>query len=94
MQIDEPCLVLDLDAETRKALQHAYAAFASNVPQIKIMLASYFGAFGGNHDTALALPVAGLHLDLVRAAAQLDNVAKMPADRVISLAQERELAGV
>jgi 5-methyltetrahydropteroyltriglutamate--homocysteine methyltransferase len=85
VQIDEPCLVLDLDDETQKALRHAYAAFASNVPQIKIMLASYFGALGGNHDTALALPVAGLHLDLVRAAAQLDNVAKLPADCVISL---------
>ena len=85
VQIDEPCLVLDLDAAAQKALQQAYAAFAKEVPAIKIMLASYFGALDPNRDTAFALPVAGLHLDLVRAPEQLDDVAKLPGDRVISL---------
>jgi 5-methyltetrahydropteroyltriglutamate--homocysteine methyltransferase len=85
VQIDEPCLVLDLDAAAQKALQQAYAAFAAEVPQIRIMLASYFGALGANRDTAFALPVAGLHLDLVRAPEQLDDVVGLPADRVVSL---------
>jgi 5-methyltetrahydropteroyltriglutamate--homocysteine methyltransferase len=85
VQIDEPCLVLDLDPAAQKALQQTYAAFASQVPKIKIMLASYFGALGSNREVAFALPVAGLHLDLVRAPEQLDDVARLPGDRVISL---------
>ncbi|MGQ0683442.1 5-methyltetrahydropteroyltriglutamate--homocysteine S-methyltransferase [Bradyrhizobium sp.] len=85
VQIDEPCLVLDLDAAAQKGLQQAYAAFAKDVPQIKIMVASYFGALGANRDTAFALPVAGLHLDLVRAPKQLDDVTNLPGERVVSL---------
>ena len=85
VQIDEPCLVLDLDAVAQAALQHAYAVFAKEVPQIKIMLASYFGALGTNRETAFALPVAGMHFDLVRAPEQLSDVAQLPADRVVSL---------
>ena len=85
VQIDEPCLVLDLDAVGQQALHHAYAEIAKAVPQIKIMLATYFGGLGGNRDTALALPVAGLHLDLVRAPDQLDDLVNFPKDRVLSL---------
>ncbi|KJC57857.1 5-methyltetrahydropteroyltriglutamate--homocysteine methyltransferase [Bradyrhizobium sp. LTSPM299] len=85
VQIDEPCLVLDLDDAARSALRHAYAEIAKAVPQVKIMLASYFGSLGENRDTAFALPVAGLHLDLVRAPEQLDDLARLPADRVVSL---------
>jgi 5-methyltetrahydropteroyltriglutamate--homocysteine methyltransferase len=85
VQIDEPCLVLDLDVPARQALRHAYAEIASAVPQIKIMLTTYFGGLGSNRDTAFALPVAGLHLDLVRAPAQLDDLADLPDNRVLSL---------
>ena len=46
------------------------------LPQLKIMLTTYFGGLGDNLDTALSLPVAGLHLDLVRAPEQLDALAK------------------
>ena len=85
VQIDEPCLVLDLDSAALQALRHAYVEIARAVPQIKIMLASYFGALGHSRDTAFALPVAGLHLDLVRAPGQIDDVASLPDDRVLSL---------
>lgn len=74
VQIDEPCLVLDLDDGTRAALKEAYGFFAHALPKLKIMLAAYFGALGDNLDTALALPVAGLHLDLARAPEQLREV--------------------
>jgi len=74
VQLDEPCLVLDLDDAARKALGKTYAAFAEAVPSLKIMLATYFGDLGDNLATALALPVAGLHIDLVRAPEQLDKV--------------------
>jgi 5-methyltetrahydropteroyltriglutamate--homocysteine methyltransferase len=85
VQIDEPCLVLDLDVTAQQALRHAYAEIARAVPQIKIMLATYFGGLADNRDTAFALPVAGLHLDLVRAPAQFDDIANLPKDRVLSL---------
>lgn len=86
VQIDEPCLVLDLAPEDRALLAEAYATLAKAVPGIKLMLTTYFGGLGDNLDTALALPVAGLHLDLVRAPAQLGTVlAKARPDLVLSL---------
>ncbi len=85
VQIDEPCLVLDLDVVAQQALHHAYAEIAKAVPELKIMLATYFGGLGANRDIALALPVTGLHLDLVRAPDQIDGLASVPKDRVLSL---------
>jgi 5-methyltetrahydropteroyltriglutamate--homocysteine methyltransferase len=85
VQIDEPCLVLDLDIVGQQALHYAYTEIANAVPQLKIMLATYFGGLGSNRDSALALPVAGLHLDLARAPDQIDGLADFPRDRVLSL---------
>ncbi|WP_319798504.1 5-methyltetrahydropteroyltriglutamate--homocysteine S-methyltransferase [Nitrobacter sp.] len=86
VQLDEPCLVLDLDDATRKALRATYEQLAGALPNLKIMLTTYFGGLGDNLDTALSLPVAGLHLDLVRAPEQLGIVAaKARRDLVLSL---------
>jgi 5-methyltetrahydropteroyltriglutamate--homocysteine methyltransferase len=86
VQLDEPCLVLDLDDATLDALRFAYGSIARALPSLKIMLTTYFGALGGNLDTALTLPVAGLHVDLVRAPEQLQSVlAKAPQGLVLSL---------
>ncbi|WP_454917697.1 5-methyltetrahydropteroyltriglutamate--homocysteine S-methyltransferase [Xanthobacter sediminis] len=76
VQIDEPCLVLDLDADAKNALVRAYMTIAYALPNLKIMLATYFGALGDNLDLALSLRVAGLHVDLVRAPEQLEEVAE------------------
>jgi 5-methyltetrahydropteroyltriglutamate--homocysteine methyltransferase len=86
VQLDEPCLVLDLDDATREALRNTYAQVARALPDLKIMLTTYFGSIGDNLGTALSLPVAGLHLDLVRAPEQLETVAARAApDLVLSL---------
>jgi 5-methyltetrahydropteroyltriglutamate--homocysteine methyltransferase len=86
VQIDEPCLVLDLDAGERAALETAYRHFSEEVPALGIMLAAYFGAIGDNLDLALSLPVSGLHIDLVRAPEQLEQVARLaPKNLVLSL---------
>jgi 5-methyltetrahydropteroyltriglutamate--homocysteine methyltransferase len=86
VQLDEPCLVLDLDDAERRALQQAYGFLARELPSLKIMLATYFGDIGDNLDTALSLPVTGLHLDLVRAPQQLDTIAATaPPGLVVSL---------
>jgi 5-methyltetrahydropteroyltriglutamate--homocysteine methyltransferase len=86
VQIDEPCLVLDLGEAERAALREAYRLLTRTAPGVKLMLTTYFGPLDDNLETALALPVAGLHLDLVRGADQLDRVlAAAPAGLVLSL---------
>jgi 5-methyltetrahydropteroyltriglutamate--homocysteine methyltransferase len=74
VQIDEPLLVLDLDSRTRKSYQSAFEEFADAAPDLKLLLTTYFGAVGDNLQTALGLPIAGLHIDLVRAPNQLEQV--------------------
>ncbi|TAL86896.1 MAG: 5-methyltetrahydropteroyltriglutamate--homocysteine S-methyltransferase [Rhodanobacter sp.] len=84
VQLDEPCLVLDLDGDALAAYRHAYATLNS-ARHPKILLATYFGALGDNLALVHALPVDGLHVDLVRAPEQLDAVLDgLPADRVLS----------
>ena len=86
VQIDEPCLVLDIDTKSKAALSETYARIKRTLPSLKVMLATYFGTLDGNLDTALSLPVAGLHVDLVRGAQQLDQlISKAPLGLVLSL---------
>jgi len=86
VQIDEPALVLDLDDRTWAAFGAAYAILAHDMPALKLLLTTYFGGLAKNLDTALSLPVAGLHLDLVRAPDQIDTVlSKAPEELVLSL---------
>jgi 5-methyltetrahydropteroyltriglutamate--homocysteine methyltransferase len=73
VQIDEPCLCLDLNAEAHKFYSVAFSALRDeSLP--KLMLTTYFGAVGDNLNLALSLGTAGLHLDLVRAPAQLQTL--------------------
>ncbi|MBP0492645.1 5-methyltetrahydropteroyltriglutamate--homocysteine S-methyltransferase [Roseomonas indoligenes] len=86
VQMDEPCLVLDLTHEDRALLAMAYEALGKAAPAVKLMLTAYFGGLGENLDEAVNLPVAGLHLDLVRAPEELEAVlAKAPKELVLSL---------
>jgi len=73
VQIDEPILVLDLPQAWRDAFRIAYARLAD--APVKLLVATYFGGLNDNLATALALPVAGLHVDLIRAPGQLPDVA-------------------
>ena len=85
VQIDEPCLVLDQDEDDYAAYLKAYTALA-DVDGPKLMLTTYFGELGANLALVNKLPVAGLHIDLVRAPGQLDAVLdSLPVSRVLSL---------
>lgn len=85
VQIDEPCLVRDLSAEAKKAYQTAFDTLAK-ASSVKIMLTTYFGDLRDNLSVAAALPVAGLHIDLVRAPQQMDEVLKAwPKEKALSL---------
>jgi len=74
VQLDEPCLSLNLTTEEQAAFIHAYRSIKTHVPQLQVILASYFECYGQNLQTALQLPVHTLHLDLVRCPSQLDDI--------------------
>ncbi len=84
VQIDEPCLVLDLDETARAAFVSAYDRL-TKYSRIQIMLTTYFGALANNMKLAASLPVAGLHVDLVRAPEQLEEVLEAAGSKVLSL---------
>ncbi|MDR3537846.1 MAG: 5-methyltetrahydropteroyltriglutamate--homocysteine S-methyltransferase [Acetobacteraceae bacterium] len=85
VQMDEPVLALDLPEKVKVALGLAYGTLTRE-PVPPILLASYFGPLGDNLATAAKLPVAGLHLDLVRGRAELDAALEaIPAERWLSL---------
>jgi 5-methyltetrahydropteroyltriglutamate--homocysteine methyltransferase len=85
VQVDEPVLALDLPEKGKAAISLTYNTLRRG-PAPDILLASYFGPLGDNLAAVAALPVAGLHLDLVRGGAELDAVlAAVPHDRWLSL---------
>jgi 5-methyltetrahydropteroyltriglutamate--homocysteine methyltransferase len=86
VQIDEPCLVLDLDSSAQGLYRLAYRELlkARTVPNV--LLATYFGAVGGNLAIATSLPINGLHIDLVRAPEQLESLLQtLPSHMRLSL---------
>ncbi len=85
VQIDEPCLVTDLDDVAKAAFRAAYERLSKVGGAPRTLLTTYFGALGDNLALATSLPVSGLHVDLVRGREQLDAVCKaLPKDRVLS----------
>ncbi|KFX17383.1 5-methyltetrahydropteroyltriglutamate--homocysteine S-methyltransferase [Pectobacterium betavasculorum] len=83
VQIDEPALALELPQEWLAAFKPAYDALQG---QVKLLLTTYFDSVSQNLATIKALPVQGLHIDLVHGkddAATLN--AQLPANWVLSL---------
>lgn len=78
IQLDEPMLVTALDPEAQDLYRSAYAQLAEARPNV--LVATYFGHLRGNLELAVNLPVAGLHVDLVRAPEQLDALLKHAPD--------------
>ncbi|MGP1478423.1 MAG: 5-methyltetrahydropteroyltriglutamate--homocysteine S-methyltransferase [Capnocytophaga sp.] len=86
IQIDEPYLVLDLPEGAAEVYKKVYTELRSKFPTTEFILTTYFGALDNNTELATSLPFDVLHIDLVRAAAQLDRVLKaLPADKKLSL---------
>ncbi|EKN6362861.1 5-methyltetrahydropteroyltriglutamate--homocysteine S-methyltransferase [Yersinia enterocolitica] len=73
VQIDEPALVLELPQAWLDAYQPAYQALQG---QVKLLLTTYFDSIGHNLDIIRALPVQGLHVDVV---AGQDDIAELNA---------------
>jgi 5-methyltetrahydropteroyltriglutamate--homocysteine methyltransferase len=74
VQIDEPCLVLDLDSPTREAYRRSFQRLSFSAKRPKLLLTTYFGALDENLDLALRSGFEALHVDLVRAPEQLEAV--------------------
>lgn len=86
IQLDEPCLVLNLEDAARQAIQRAYQLLVKSVPRLKLLVTTYFGGLGDNLPLALNLPVAAVHLDLVRDPGQLGRALEItPATLALSL---------
>ncbi|MGH1501741.1 5-methyltetrahydropteroyltriglutamate--homocysteine S-methyltransferase [Yersinia proxima] len=83
VQIDEPALVLELPQEWLDAYQPAYQALQG---QVKLLLTTYFDSIGHNLDTIRALPVQGLHVDVVAGQDDIAELnAKLPQEWLLSL---------
>lgn len=63
VQLDEPILVTELDADWQHAFNTAYHHL--KISRVKLLLATYFGPLQDNRYLAANLPVAGLHLDAI-----------------------------
>lgn len=74
IQLDEPCLALDLTEKEKEAFDYAYRAIANRVSGVKLLVATYFEALLDNTQLALNLPIAALHVDLARAPEQLEEI--------------------
>ncbi|WP_075796213.1 5-methyltetrahydropteroyltriglutamate--homocysteine S-methyltransferase [Massilia putida] len=84
VQLDEPILGLDLPGAWSLAFERAYHLLhGAGVP---LLLATYFSPLQENLSLACKLPVAGLHVDGVRAPEELRPVADwLPAHKVLSV---------
>ncbi len=86
VQFDEPFLTLDLTEKDKKAYEYAYKEIRKAFPRLKIVLATYFEGLGNNLALSTSLPVNVLHIDLVRAEDQLNDVlASLKAETILSL---------
>jgi 5-methyltetrahydropteroyltriglutamate--homocysteine methyltransferase len=84
VQIDEPILGLDLPGAWALAFERAYHTL--NTAQVPLLLATYFSPLQEHLSLACKLPVAGLHVDLIRAGEELQSVLDwLPAHKVLSL---------
>jgi len=84
VQLDEPILGLDLPHAWRSAFESAY--WQLNQVGVNILLATYFSPLEENLSLTCRLPVAGLHVDGIRAPHELTSVTDwLPAHKVLSI---------
>jgi len=84
VQIDEPLLVTELDADWQHAFNTAYHALKGC--RVKLLVATYFGQLQENMYLAANLPVAGLHIDAINGRGDVTPLLGMlPSHKVLSL---------
>ena len=84
VQIDEPVLVTELNADWQHAFNLAYHRLKAC--RVKLLLTTYFGSLQENLYLACNLPVAGLHIDAVNARQEMTQILNLlPSHKVLSL---------
>jgi len=84
VQIDEPILVTELDADWQHAFNIAYHQLKSC--RVKLLLATYFGQLLENTYLTVNLPVAGLHVDAINGRDDIQPLLNLlPGHKVLSL---------
>jgi 5-methyltetrahydropteroyltriglutamate--homocysteine methyltransferase len=84
VQLDEPALCVDLDADWLEAFSAVYEILGD--AGLKVLLATYFDTAADHAEVVATLPVHGVHVDLIRAPQQLETWrAALPADKVLSV---------
>ena len=84
VQLDEPILVTELDADWQQAFKTAYQHLQS--AGVKLLVATYFGQLLENASLAANLPVAGLHIDAINDRDGVESLIKqLGDDKVLSL---------
>ncbi|HBZ16375.1 MAG TPA: 5-methyltetrahydropteroyltriglutamate--homocysteine S-methyltransferase [Pantoea sp.] len=83
VQIDEPALALELPQAWRDAFKAAYDVLQG---ECKLLLTTYFDSIGQNLDVIKALPVQGLHVDLVHGKDDIQQLnQQIPATWLLSV---------
>ena len=75
IQIDEPVFSLDLTSPQLEAIKKTYERL-SKIIGVKLIVASYFGELRSNLQAFVQLPVAALHIDAVRGAGEVAEIAR------------------
>jgi 5-methyltetrahydropteroyltriglutamate--homocysteine methyltransferase len=84
VQVDEPLLVTELDADWQHAFNTAYHQLKAC--RVKLLVATYFGQLQENMYLAANLPVAGLHIDAINGRDDVIPLLNMlPTHKVLSL---------
>jgi 5-methyltetrahydropteroyltriglutamate--homocysteine methyltransferase len=84
VQVDEPILVTELDADWQYAFNYAYHQL--KVCRVKLLVATYFGQLQENTYLAANLPVAGLHVDAINGQDDVRPLLNLlPPHKVLSL---------
>ncbi|WP_417362035.1 5-methyltetrahydropteroyltriglutamate--homocysteine S-methyltransferase [Galbibacter sp.] len=74
VQIDEPFLVMDVAEDLKNLYLEVFGKIAKEIPDLKLILATYFGDLGVSASWVAKLPVDTLHIDLVRGRDGFDQV--------------------
>lgn len=94
VQIDEPCLAMDLSAKELRLFEDTYASL-SRPGSLKILIATYFESLRENTELAFNLPVDAVHIDVCRNTGRANTTANDPQqdlEKALSFAGEKMLS--
>ncbi|MCX7985639.1 MAG: 5-methyltetrahydropteroyltriglutamate--homocysteine S-methyltransferase [Bacteroidales bacterium] len=74
VQLDEPMLATDLQPQHAELFQFAYHLLTSQLNSLSVLLATYFGDISHQLGLINQLPIDALHIDVVSAPTQLDEL--------------------